>query len=399
MADGTIDTLAREWEAFKASNDARLKEIEKRGHADPLLVEKIAEQNKALDALQKQVDEVQKIAQRKTTGGGAEDERAEAKKAHAKAYGAWLRRGIEAGLRELEQKAVSTSSDPDGGYAIPETLDPVIEKYERNATPMRGACSVITVANESYEKLRQAGSAGTGWVGEDEARPESSTPTLVSLKPYFGEVYANPGATQKSLDDIFFDVEGWLAEEIGMAFGEAENLAFTSGNGVKRPRGILDYSLVTDTDSTLENNELQKVHSTSSGAFTADGLVKLVYALQSKYREGAAFMMARLAVQAVRLLKGTQNDHYMWQPGLGGQPATLLGYPVIENDDMPVPAAQSKSAIFGNFKRGYQIADVRGTRMLRDPYTNKPKVMFYATKRTGGHVVNNQALKVQVLDT
>lgn len=398
MDANMLDNLGREWEAFKASNDARLKEIEKRGHADPLLEQKVDKMSAAIGEQQKALDDLIARFQRRGQSTDATDERALAKAEHAKALGQYLRRGHTDGLEELQIKAMSVGSDPDGGYVVTSELDSTIEKYERAVAPMRQVCGVVSVSNENYTKLRQSGTATTGWVSETEARTATAGPSFVALKPAFGELYANPGATQKLLDDAMFSIEGWLAEEVGLAFGEAENTAFTTGSGVDQPKGILSYDLVTDTDSTLENNELQKVGSGSSGAFVADKLVELVYALASKYREGAVFMSSRLGFAAIRKLKGSQNDHYMWQPSLAaGEPAQLLGYACVENDAVPVPAASAKAAIFGNFQRGYQVVDVVGTRVLRDPFTNKPYVQFYTTKRVGGHVVNNQAIKVQTL--
>lgn len=389
-----LEEQRKAFEDFKKLHTEELAQLKKSGTADPLLKAAVDAANAQIGELQKQIDALTAKAQRKP--GAGEDDLVEAKAAHLKSFVEWVKRGAAI---ELDHKSITIGSDSEGGYTVPELLDSMIEKQARNATPMRSVCSVITVANEQYEKLRQSGTAGTGWVDEQEARTETTTPTFVALRPYFGELYSNPGATQRALDDSMLNLEAWLAEEIGLAFGEAENAAFTTGSGVKRPKGILSYDLSTNTDASLTAAQLQKVHSGSSGAFVADKVLDLIYALNARYREGAVLMTSRLGVAALRKLKDGQNN-YLWQPSAQqGQPATLHGFGIVENEDVPVPAAASKSLIFGNFQRGYQIADVRGIRLVRDALTNKPKVMFYATKRVGGHVVNNQALKVQVLDT
>lgn len=395
-----VEKLNTEWASFKQENDRRLKEIEAKGliKGDPLTEEKIDKHSKTIGELQKQIDELAKKGAR--AGVGGDDEKAAAKAEHRKAFEGFVRKGADAGLIELQMKAVSVGSDPAGGYAVPETIDSTIETFERDNTPMRQACKVMAVGNEAYEKLVNTGTAaGSGWVDETEARAETTTPTLAALKPYFGEVYANPGTTQKALDDLFFDVEAWLSEEVGLKFAEDENDAFTVGTGVKKPKGILAYTLSLSVDGTRTFGEVQKVHSGTNGVFVADKLLDLVHSLKRGYRNNASFMANALSVSALRKLKDGQNN-YLWQGAfILGQPATLLGYPILENDDMADPATGSASLMFGDFKRAYCIVDVRGTRVLRDPFTNKPKVHFYTTKRVGGFLVNDRAVKVQVLAT
>lgn len=402
-----VKKLDAEWGSFKLENDRRLRAIEAGGGKDPLAEQKLDKHSEAIGkmqaqldglvaSLQAQVDQLQMVAQRR--GGvvpGAEDSK---QKAHKEAFFGFMRRGEEKGLRELELEAsVSLGSDPKGGYAVPETIDKEIERFERDNTPMRQLCRVISVSNEGYEKLVNKGGASSGWVDEEEARPETETPELAALKPFFGEIYANPGLTQKSLDDPEMDLAAWVSEEVGLELSEQENDAFTRGSGVKKPKGILSYTLSTSVDGTRTFQQIQKVHSGSSGAFVADKLIDLVYALKRGYRMNAKWMFNSLSVAAVRKLKDGQNN-YLWQPTyVAGQPQMLMGYPIEENDDVPEPAADANAALFGDFRRAYIIVDVRGVRMLRDPYTNKPKVMFYSTKRMGGFVANDRAVKVYTL--
>ncbi len=387
----SVNDLHKTFADFKVANDARLKEIEAKGRADPLTEAKVDKLSAAVGDVQKQVDDLTKVSQRRGTGAPASNEQV-AK--HREAFGEYMRLGNEAKIRA----AVSIDSDKKGGYAVPETLDEQIEMFERDNVPMRELCNVLTVSNENYEKLvNQGGTSLSGWVGEREARTATGTPDLAALRPYFGEIYANPGASQTSLDDMMFDVEAWLASEVSMEFAEQENDAFTRGNGVKKPKGILEYTLSTSVDGTRTFQEIQKVHSGSSGAFVADKLIDLVYALKRGYRKNARWMISALGVAAVRKLKDGQNN-YLFQPSyIAGQPQTLLGYPIEENDDVPEPAADANAAIFGDFRRAYTIVDVRGTRVLRDPYYNKPFVHFYTTKRVGGFVVNDRAVKVYKL--
>jgi HK97 family phage major capsid protein len=380
---------------FRAENDKALAEMKANGRTSAETAEKVDRLNAVVTDLQAQVNEAQKMVQRKATGGS--DAETDPRKAeHRKQFANYLRgaRGAEAALI---QAAVSVGSDPAGGYAVPETLDLNIERYERDNTPMRDVCNVMTLSNENYIKLVSQGGAGSGWVGEQESRTETSTPTLAELRPYFGEIYAEPKTTQRALDDMAIDVEGWLSEEVGIEFSEKENDAFTRGDGVKKPKGILAYTLSTDVDGTRAFGSIQKVITGSAGAFVADKLIDLVHALKRGYRANAQFMMSNLSLAAVRKLKDGQGN-YLWQPDFsGGGSGTLLGYGITENDDMPDPAADANAAIFGDFRRAYCICDIRGVRVLRDELTSRPYVKFYTTKRLGGMLVQDRALKVLTL--
>lgn len=389
-----VKKMNREWESFKAENDRRLAEIEKRGdgRGDPLTEEKINKHSAAIGALQAQLDELDKRSQRVGTQVAPE---ASAVARHREAFNAFLRKGNEAGLADL-QASINLGTDTEGGYLVPKTLDSEIEKYEIDNSPMRQVCRVIPVTNENYEKLVKQGSAGTGWVGEEEARPETTTPTWNSLKPYFGEVYANPGLTQKALDDVGLNLEAELGEDIGLAFGADENDAFTNGTGVKKPKGLTAYSMAATADGSRAFGVIEKLHTASAGNFVIDKMIDLVHKLHRGYRQNASWMLTTLGLGAVRKLKS--GDLYVFQPSLlAGQPASLLGYPIVENDDMPAVASDVVGAYFGDFRRAYYVVDVRGVRMLRDPYSNKPKVHFYTTKRVGGMLVNDRALKALVL--
>lgn len=207
----------------------------------------------------------------------------------------------------------------------------------------------------------------------------------------------NPQATQTSLDDIFFDAEGWLNGEVSRDFAEKEGSAFTKGDGINKPKGMLAYGLDLKGDDERAFGVLQKLISGTAGAITGDSLINLIHALKAGYRANGTWMMGNLTVAYVRKLKDSEGN-YLWRPGLeAGAPSVLLGYGITENEDMPDVAADANAIAFGDFKRAYTIVDRIGTRVLRDPYTNKPFVGFYTTKRVGGMLVDSQAVKILTL--
>lgn len=380
---------------FKENNDLRLKALEAKGTVDPLLEEKVDKANAEITAITKQMMEIEKKLNR-PRGTGAGDERLEVTE-HKAAFGKYLRRKgarEDYELLELEKKALNITTDSEGGYAVPTELDTEILQLMRNDSPMRRVCAVRQIGSSDYKKLVNLGGTGSGWVGETDARPGTGTPTLAEVTPFMGEIYSNPAATQYMLDDAFFNAETWLAEEVAVEFAEEENLAFLRGNGTKKPKGILAYTSVTTADATRTFGQLQHKAAASATAITGDELIDLIYMLKSKYRNGAAWMMNSTTLALLRKLKDTTGQ-YLWAPGLGsGQPAQLLGYGVEENEDMADVATTAVAVMFGNFKRGYLIVDRMGTRTLRDPYTNKPYVHFYTTKRVGGMLMDSNAIKL-----
>ena len=306
----------------------------------------------------------------------------------------YLRKGLESGI---EMKALSGVTDPAGGYAVPEEIDTEIGRLLTSISPIRAIANVVKVGSSGYRKLVTAGGTPSGWVSETATRPETATPTFIEVAPPFGELYANPAASQAMLDDAAFDVEAWLANEIATEFARAEGSAFVGGNGVNRPRGFLAGPTSAQGDSSRPFGTLQYLATGSAGGFganAADKLIDLVQALRPPYRQGATFVMNSATASTIRKLR-TSDGAFLWQPGLvAGQPDSLLGYPVVEAEDMPDVAADSLSIAFGNFKTGYLIAERTETQILRDPYTNKPFVHFYATRRVGGQVANSEAIKL-----
>ncbi len=304
---------------------------------------------------------------------------------------------VRTGAAGLETKALSGATDGAGGYAVPREIDAAIDATLASISPIRAIANVVRVGSAGYRKLVTTGGTPSGWSSETGARLETATPVFVEIVPPTGELFANPAASQAMLDDAAFDVEAWLASEIAREFARAEGAAFVNGSGTNRPRGFLQAATSVAGDATRAFGEVQYVASGAAGGFAAnpeEKLIDLVQALRGPYRQGASFVMNAATLARIRKFK-TSDGQLLWQPGLSaGQPATLLGYPVVEAEDMPDLAANSLSIAFGNFKAGYLIAERGETAILRDPYSNKPFVHFYATKRVGGMVSNSEALKV-----
>lgn len=305
----------------------------------------------------------------------------------------YLRRGSD-----VELKSFSGVVAADGGYAVPREIDDVIDATLKGISPIRAIANVVRVGSAGYRKLVTQNGVTSGWAAETATRPETATPTFNEIVPSFGDLYANPAATQAMLDDAAFDVEAWLASEIATEFAKAEGSAFINGNGTNKPKGFLTAPTATASDATRAFGTLQYVPTGAAGAFLAsnpqDRLVELVHALRAPYRQGAVWVMNSSTLATIRKFK-TTDGAFIWQAGMtAGQPDTLLGYPVVEAEDMPDIAANSLSIAFGNFKAGYLIAERSETNILRDPYSNKPYVHFYATKRLGGAVTNSEAIKV-----
>lgn len=307
----------------------------------------------------------------------------------------YIRRGQEAGL---ELKSLSGATGASGGYAVPPEIDAQIDRALTALSPIRVLANVVRTGTAGYRKLIATGGTPAGWAGETGARAETATPTFHEIAPPGGDLYANPAASQAMLDDAAFDVETWLADEIAQEFARAEGAAFVGGSGVNQPKGFLTYAASDADDATRPFGTVQYVPSGADGGFAAaspqDALVDLVQALKAPYRQGAAFVMNGASLARIRKFK-TADGAFLWQPSMSADaPATLLGYPVIEAEDMPDIAPGSLSVAFGNFRRGYVVAERTETSILRDPFSNKPFVHFYAVKRLGGAMVDSAAIKL-----
>jgi HK97 family phage major capsid protein len=304
---------------------------------------------------------------------------------------------VRAGAGGVETKALSGAAGDTGGYAVPREIDAQIDAALAAISPIRRIANVVKVGSAGYRKLVTTGGTPSGWASETGARAGTATPVFHEIVPPSGDLYANPAASQAMLDDAGFDVEAWLAAEIATEFARAEGAAFVSGDGVNKPRGFLGAATSAVSDATRAFGTIQTLASGAAAGFPAnpeERLIDLVQSLRAPYRQGASFVMNSATLARLRKFK-TSDGQFLWAPGLAsGQPATLLGYPVVEAEDMPDIAAGSLSIAFGNFAAGYLIAERSETQILRDPYSNKPFVMFYATKRVGGTVSNSEAIKV-----
>lgn len=375
--------LMAAFEAYKQANDTRLEELEAKGASDPLTDERLKRIDRRLEALSL------KSVQPALSDGGEMDPAESERQA---AWQRYLRGGDESGLARLDTKSLNTGTDEQGGYVAPPELDRMIEARLRAASPMRAIATVRQTSASIYKKPVGLGAAAA-WAGETEARSQTSAPNLALLEFPAGELYAMPAATQTLLEDSYADIDEWLADEVEAAFSAQESAAFITGDGAGKPRGLLDYTITPD--ASHQWGEIGSVTGDFSATDPADQLIDLIYAPKSQFRANGRFVMNRRTVSAVRKLKDS-DGRYLWQPGTGGEAANLLGYPVSEVEDMPDIGAGNAAIAFGDFRRGYLVVDRQGARVLRDPFSAKPYVLFYTTKRVGGGVQNFDAIKLMV---
>lgn len=305
---------------------------------------------------------------------------------------------VRKGIVPAERKALSTATDSDGGYAVPMEIDNSIESLLLEISPMRQLARVVPATTSDFKTLVNKRGTASGWVGEEAARSETDTPDLAEVSYPSGEIYAFPMATQRSLEDFAFDAEAWLQNEIADEFALKEGAAFVTGDGTNKPKGFLAYSTAATADGVRAFGALQHVITTSdSGLPTSnpgDVLIALMHSLRSGYRRGAAWLMNTNTLSVIAKLKDGDGN-YLWRPAFSeGQPSTLLGYPVYEDENMPDIAMDALPVAFGNFQRAYTIVDRTGTSILRDPFTKKGYVGFYSRKRVSGALVNSEAVKV-----
>ena len=383
------DDVMTAFEAFKDANDDRLAQIEKRMSADVVTSEKVDRINRVLDELVLKSRRPQLAAERNP-------EISE----HKRAFETYIRKGETAGLSGIEAKAMSVGSGPDGGYLVPSETEAEIGRLISKASPLRAICDVRQVSASLHIKPFNASGALTGWAAETAARPQTTSPTLSQLQYPTMELYAQPAATQALLDDSIVNLDEWVAREVETVFAEQETDAFTNGDGVTRPKGFMSYAKVAQGSWTWGNTGY--IATGVAGGFAAanptDKIVDLIYALKAGYRQNARFMVSRATQGQIRKFKDGQGN-YLWQPAATADGnASLLNFPVVESEYMPDIATGSHSLAFGDFRRGYLIVDRVGIRMLRDPYSAKPYILFYTTKRVGGGMQDFDAIKTLKFD-
>ena len=389
-----FEDFMRTFEAYKETNDQRLEELTEKSAADPLTVEKLSRIDRVVDETRQRLDQLTLKSAR--PGLGNLTAQSSAGLQHKTAFETYVRQGETQGLRTLEEKALSVGSDPDGGYLVPDETERAVNSAVRDISPIRAIAGVRQVSGSVYKKPFAVSGADTGWVGETAARPETNAPTLAELSFPTMELYAMPAATSTLLDDSAVNIDEWLAEDVRATFAEQEGQAFVNGDGVNKPKGFLDYTTVDNASWSWSN--IGTISTGVSGAFPAsdpcDTLIDAIYSVKAGYRANAHFVMNRSTQSEIRKMKDGDGN-YVWTPsGKPGEAPTLLGYPVAESEDMPNIAADSLSLAFGDFRRGYLIVDRVGIRVLRDPYSSKPYVLFYTTKRVGGGVQDFDAIKL-----
>jgi HK97 family phage major capsid protein len=442
----TIDQIGVAVETLRKAQDDELKEV-KKGMADFITADKLAKINKSVDDLidaksklekdieteKKNSDDLEKKFNRLSLGGSRESQELEQKnlaifngsrKAFAEQYGTQasgkaapadatveemrayksafikMTRGVRIeNLADDERKAMTSGSDNEGGYLVTPDLSGRIVQKIYETSPMRQVASQQTIGTNELDGLYDTDEAASGgWVSETGARAASASPTLGKYKIPVNEVFAMPEATQQLLDDANIDVEAWLGNKVADKLTRVENAAFVTGTGVGQPRGFTTYTNVATADASRTWGQLEMMKTTVNGDFAAsspaDILFNLIAAFKNGYLNNATWATTREVVAKIRKFKESTTNAYMWQPGLQqGQPEQLLGYPIIKFQDMPALSSNSVSLALGDFQMAYQIVDRQGFRVLRDPYTNKPYVRFYTTRRTGGQVVQFEALK------
>lgn len=392
-----LDELGTAFEQFKKTNDERLDAL-KKGLSTSAIEEKQGKIESHIQKLEGEIETLTKALQRGGPGNAPEQTDEQKDKAALAAYKSatreFMRKGIEVPKeqREFLRKAMSVQSDEDGGFFVDPETNGRIESTIFESSPVRQLAEVITISSDEYKFLYDQNEASASWVGETQTRSETDTPQMKEIAIPVHEIYAKPKATQKLLDDAAVNLEAWLSGKVADKFARAEASAFISGNGAAKPKGILAYGV----DNTVGFGQVEVKRSTSATAISGDDLIGFQALLKEGYQRNASWMINRLIISEVRKLKDSVSGQYLWQPGLReGTPNVLLGRPVYMAADLDSTLAIDKyTAIYGDFKAGYLVVDRVGIRVLRDPFSSKPYVEFYTTKRVGGGVKNFEALKI-----
>jgi len=380
-----FDDFMHAFEEFKSTNDARLSAIEGKKE-DVLLDQKLDRINAAMDSQNAAIENM--LAKQMRPNLCSDGLIVAGDSEYKDAFAAYVRKG--------EEKSLSAGSNPDGGYLVPAQTDHDIGRRLAAISPIRSIASVRQVSSSVYKKPIATSGPTVGWAGETDARPETAASTLAEIEYPTTELYAMPAATASFLDDAAVDVEAWIAEEVETAFAEQETAAFVSGDGVKKPTGFLSAPQVANDSWSWGN--VGYLATGTAGALPAsnpsDVLIDLVYSLKAGYRQNANWVMNRRTQAQLRKIKDADGN-YLWQPSnQPGMRPSFMGFSLVEAEDMPDVAADATAIAFGDFRRGYLIVDRLGVNVIRDPYSAKPYVLFYTTKRVGGGVLDFDAIKL-----
>lgn len=409
-----VTEIAKNFEEMKKDLKKQHEEMATKGHVDALLTEKLQRINEAITKAEEAKDAAEKAqAMTQALRHAANEFEEKAKDGLVKrtdpavkaAINKFIRKGEEAldakemQLLQTHTKSLSSGADPSGGYVVSPEMDSQITRIIYETSPMRQLCEVKQISTDQFERLQRVDLPSSGWADRDASDSAAPNTTMnwkkMSVKAF--KQWAEPAISQDLIDDAFVDVEAELSMALAQAFELTENSAFVTGNGVGQPMGILSYAAGSWNSSTPNVpvwGTIEQIHSGNASALTYAGIVNLVYALKDGYLPRASFLANRLTVAQMRLIVDGIGRP-MWEPGMNGEPATFMGFKIYRASDMPVVASNALSLAFGDFSRAYLICDRIGTRILRDPYTSKPFVKFYTTKRVGGSVMNFEALKIQ----
>lgn len=400
-----IEKINTAFEEFKAENNKRLDDLTK-GKEDVVQNEKVERINEQIGKIYSFIDELNaKKALANTPAGEKNNDTPEMAEFKAN-YNKWAITGEGEGNIRAAYSAggvmasMSVGSNPDGGYTAPVEWDRTITDKLKIVSPMRRYAYIQNIKTQGFKRLFNKHGTNSGWVGETDPRPETNTPIFAEYEYRFGEVYAEPAVTQSLLEDSEIDIANYLAEEVELEFSQQEGIAFLSGNGVKKPKGVLMYDKASE--DALPDNEkhplgpVLEVNSGSASAITADGLIDLAYDIpDERITENSAFYMNRKTHATIRKMKDGQGN-YLWQPPFQEkQPALILGSPAHELSGMPDVGANTIPIIFGDMNRSYRIFDRTAVQVIRDPYTKKPYVFFYMRRRVGGGLWNPEFLRYQ----
>jgi HK97 family phage major capsid protein len=410
-----VEQIGSTFEEYKRTNDAKLEAI-KASKATGDMEAKLAKMDGALDSMTEIKAKLESMETKLNRPGVFDTKGDSASRQAAEYKGAfldWMRnpgdherqQKVTAAQRQLESKAADTrtSTNASGGFALPEEIERAIARIGVDISPIRALATVRTVGTPDYKELFDINGAGFEWIGETDTRNQTNTPDLAEVAPTFGMASAKPQATEESLDDLFFNVEEWLTMSAGEAIYAGEGASFVSGNGTKKPTGILaGPTPVTTADSSRAFGTLQYIAGGQASAMptSPDVFFDMIYALRARYRTNATWLTSKAVLSSIRKYKEATTNAYMWQPSLAaGQPASFAGFPIVEAEDMPAVAANAFPLAFGDFKEGYLIADRVGMRMTRDEITTPGYVKFYIRKRVGGKLRNTQAIKLLKIST
>ena len=388
--NNNYENFMNTWEEFKKTNDERLERIEKKSNVDPLTEIKLAKINESLDEQKNKLNRLEASISRPNVSGY--ELKSETNTEYKSAFMDYIKRGVDTNLANYEKKNLTgmTSDSTYGGYLVLPNIQKIITDRIADTCVMRKICSVQDISTSSLDVIDNT-EFSTSWISETGTVDDTESGVLNKKTIATFDLVAQPKVTQKLLDDSAIDFENWLADQLAQDFAKAEELAFIKGTGAtnNQPVGILNYEDGTDS------NTIERITSSSSeNYFTENDVINLYYSLKDEYAKKGSFLMSRNTVQKVRLLKDSVSGAYLWNPALlGSTNDTLLGCPVYQSDMLDSIGASKEVMIFGDFKY-YQIVDRIGIKILRDPYTAKPFIRFYTTKRIGGDVIRTEAFKI-----